>query len=132
MKNEYECIKQKLEDHEWVCCLIELKKIELERWIKQTKKIVSIINTKSLMGLYLEICENLNAEIKKLSKEKSMVEDAISSIDDCDIKQVMTLKYIECLNWSGIRNITNLPDKECHELHKKGLELLENILSEAA
>lgn len=132
MKNEYECIKQKLEDHEWVCCLIELKKIELERWIKEAKKIATIANTKSLMGLYLGICEKINAEIKKLSKEKSMVEDAINSIDDCDIKQVVTLKYIECLSWSGIHNITKLPDKDCHKLHEKGLDLLKTILPEAS
>ncbi|MBC3887249.1 hypothetical protein GH810_02855 [Acetobacterium paludosum] len=136
MRKENKDIKQRLEDYQWICFNLELTGCDLERWMNEAKKVMSgmpiRLDTKDLRATYLDICEKLNAKIKEAAEEKIIVEEAIRSIDNYDIEQVMWLKYIEFLSWTEISNKTNHSNKYCHELHEKGLELLEYVLPEIA
>lgn len=135
MSKERKYIIQKLDDYRWICYNIDFTKKDLERWINEAERVVgnlSKLDTKELRTLYMGICERLNGQIKELTKAKLFIDSAINAIEDSYIKQIMRLKYIEFLSWPKISDVINLPVKQCHELHEKGLVLLENILSEAA
>jgi hypothetical protein len=135
MATEHGCIKQKLDDYRWICYNIDLTKKDLECWINEAKRVVCKLpklDTAELRSLYMGICERLNEQIMEMTKVKMLIDASINAIEDCDIKQVMRLKYIELLQWPDISNSVKLPMEQCHKLHKEGLELLEKILSEAA
>lgn len=138
MVKERKYIKQKLDDYRWICCLIDHTSHDLETCMKKTKDVMNKVSNytgdfkifaSEQISRHMNECERLNAKIKKLSKEKLMVEAAIDTIEDFDVKQVMKLKYLEYLKWPEICSITKHHDKQCHKLHEKGLNLLRIIFS---
>lgn len=79
----------------------------------------------TIIDTYLDMIEDLNAEVKRLREVRREVEYLISTIDDWAVERVMRLRYLDNLKWEDICCRAEKSWQWVHVLHSKGLELIE-------
>lgn len=74
-------------------------------------------------------CEHeINDMINDLIERKKEVVATIDMIDDTDIFDVIQKRYVQCLAWEKIADQKNMSEQWVFELHKRGLQVVQQIL----
>lgn len=76
----------------------------------------------------VDMQDELNAEIDKFVELKNQVIQTIQKVDDPDVYDVLHMYYVQELNWTIISKEKNFTYQWIHELKKRGITQVQEIL----
>ena len=83
---------------------------------------------KDKMAEYVAYSEELNEEIKTLSRKRNDIQRNINKIEDNELSSILTDRYINCQDWKIIISKFRLTRDAVMKRHKKAIEALISIL----
>lgn len=57
-------------------------------------------------------------------KQRKEVEEMLNQLEEGDVRNVLTKRYLENLSWEQVADACHLSDSYTHKLHQQGLEVL--------
>lgn len=94
----------------------------LRSYIQENEKIASGTHDQRLLGLIREQTSALNEEYEKLIDIRSKIDKCISSIDDPELKAILTLRYLGHTNTFTIAERLNYSRNSINRKHKAALD----------
>lgn len=98
------------------------KHIEALRvYIEENEKIAEGMHDPELLKLIESQNIELNFEYSKLIKVRSMIDKCISTLEDDDLRAIMTMRYLGHLSTFAIADLTHYGRNSINRKHKQAL-----------
>lgn len=96
----------------------------LRAYIQENEKIASGTHDQRLLGLIREQTLTLNEEYENLIDIRSKIDKCISSIDDPELKAILTMRYLGHINTLVIAERLNYSRNSINRKHKAALDMI--------
>ena len=94
----------------------------LRSYIQENEKIAAGTHDPRILGLIREQTSSLNEEYEKLIDIRSKIDKCISSIDDPELRAILTLRYLGHTNTFTIAERLNYSRNSINRKHKAALD----------
>ena len=94
----------------------------LRAYIQENEKIAAGTHDPRILGLIREQTSNLNEEYEKLIAIRTKIDKCISSIDDEELKAILTMRYLGHTNTFTIAERLNYSRNSINRKHKAALD----------
>ena len=83
----------------------------------------------NLIGKITQAEDDINTMIDSLIEDKEKIINLIDRIDDADIYDVIHMRYVQYKTFSEIQKSKHYSDKWVYVLHRRGLKIIEKLIS---